>query len=85
MDFITYLPISEGFNLGLTIVDRFSKYITFFSCKATCTALDLARIFYDHIVCKFSMPKKIVAIRIVGFCPSSARPSCASYSVLWQC
>ena len=54
---------SKGFNLVFTIVDRFSKYVTFVPCKATCTASDLARIFYDHIVCKSGMPQKIVSNR----------------------
>ena len=61
MNLITHLPTFEGFNLVFTIVDRFSKYLTFIPCKATCTALDLARMFYDHIVCKFGMPPKIVS------------------------
>ena len=63
MDLITHLPTSEGFDLVFIILDRFSKYITFIPCKATCIALDLARIFYDHIVCKFGMPYKIVSDR----------------------
>ena len=63
MDLITYLPTSEGFDSVFTIVDRFSKYVTFIPCKATCTAPDLARMFYDHIVCKFGMPQKIVSDR----------------------
>ena len=63
MDLITHLPISEGFDSVFTIVDRFSKYATFIPCKATCTAPDLARMFYDHIVCKFGMPQKIVSDR----------------------
>ena len=63
MDLITYLPTSEGFDFGFTIVDRLYKCITFIPCKATCTAPDLARIFYDHIVCKFGMPQKIVSDR----------------------
>ena len=61
MDFIIHLPTSEDFNLGFTTVDRFSKYIIFIPWKATCTAPDLARMFYDHIVCKFGIPKKIVS------------------------
>ena len=63
MDLITHLPTSEGFDSVFTIVDRFSKYVTFIPCKVTCTAPDLARMFYDHIVCKFGMPKKIVSDR----------------------
>ena len=61
MDLITHLPTSEGFDLVFTIVDRFSKYVTFIPCKATCTAPDLARLFYDNI--NFGMPQKIVSDR----------------------
>ena len=67
MDLITHLPTSEGLSLDFTIVDRFSKYVTFIPCKATCTALDLARVLYDHIVCKFGMPQKIVSDRYSRF------------------
>ena len=63
MDLITHLPTSEGFDSVFAIVDRLSKYVTFIPCKATCTALDLARIFYDHIVYKFGMLQKIVSDR----------------------
>ena len=63
MHFITYLPTSKGFDSVFTIVERFSNYITFIPCKATCTAPDLARLFYANIVCKFGMPKKIVSDR----------------------
>ena len=50
-------------QLVFTIIDRFSKYVAFLPCKATCTAPDLARMFYDHIACKFGMPQKIVSNR----------------------
>ena len=63
MDFITYLPTSKGLDLVFTIINRFSKYVIFIPCKATCTAPDLAKMFYDHIVCEFGMPQKIVGDR----------------------
>ena len=61
MDLITHLATSEGFDLVFIIIDRYSKYVTFIPYKATFTALNLARMFYDQIICKFSMPKKIVS------------------------
>ena len=67
MDLTTHLPTSEGFDLVFIIVDGFSKYVTFIPCKAIGTDLDLARMFYDHIVCKFGMPKRIVTDRAVRF------------------
>ena len=33
MDLITHLPTSEGFDSVFTIVDRFSKYVTFIPAK----------------------------------------------------
>ena len=44
-----------------TIVDKFSKYVTFLPCSTNSIALDLASLFYDNIVCKFGMPVKIVS------------------------
>ena len=61
MDLVSHLPTSKRFDLVFTIVNRFSKYITFIPCKATCTAPDLARLFNDHIICKFGIPKNIVS------------------------
>ena len=82
MDLITHLPTSERLNLVFTIVDRFSKYLTFVPYKATCTAFDLARMFYEHIVCKFGMPQKIVT-GIVDFYPSSGQTlMCLLQSIL---
>ena len=63
MDLVTHLPPSCGYNMVFTIIDRFSKYITFVPCSTSNTALYLAKLFYDNIVCKFSMPVKIVSDR----------------------
>ena len=63
MDLITFLTTSERFDLVFKFFHRFSQYVTFIPYKATCTALDLARKFYDYIVCKFGMPQKIVSNR----------------------
>ena len=63
MDLITHLPLANGFDIVLSIVDRFSKFVTFVSCSTSSTALDLASLFYDNIVCKFGMPVKIVSDR----------------------
>ena len=42
-----------------TIVDMFSKYVTFLPCSTNSTAIDLVSLFYDNIVCKFGIPVKI--------------------------
>ena len=61
MDLITHFPKSSGYDAVFTIVDRFSKYVTFLPCSTNSTAIDLASLFYDNIVCKFGMPVKSVS------------------------
>ena len=61
MDLITHLPDSNEFDAIFTIVDRFSKLITFILCLTSSSALDLATLFFERIVCKFGMPSKIIS------------------------
>ena len=63
MYLITDLPHSYGHNAVFTIVDHLLKHITFVPCSKYSTAPDLALLFYDKIVCKFSMPVKVVGDR----------------------
>ena len=63
MDLITHLPHSCEHDAVFEIVDCFSKYVTFVPCSTSRTALDLASLFYDNIVCKFGMAVKIVSDR----------------------
>ncbi len=43
MDFVTHLPMtSAGFDAIFTIVDRFSKLVTFIPMKTTATAEDVS-------------------------------------------
>ena len=52
MDFVTHLPTtSRGFNSIFTIVDRFSKYVTFVPMKATDDAKHVAELFFNNWVC----------------------------------
>ena len=60
---ITHLPLSNGFDEVFTIVDRFSKFVTFVPYSKSSTALDLASLFYNNIACKFGMPAKIFSDR----------------------
>ena len=67
MDLITHFPLSNSFDAVFTIVDRFSKYVSFVTYSTSSTALDLASLFYNNIVCKFDMPAKIFSDRDSGF------------------
>ena len=64
MDLVTALPATAtGHDAIFTVVNRFSKFATFVPCKTKCSAADVARMFFDNIVCKYGMPKKVISDR----------------------
>ena len=60
-DFITNLPLSNGFNSILTIVDHFSKETEFIPCNKTATALDTSKLYLFHIWKDHGLPCTIVS------------------------
>ena len=68
MDFITHLPLTErGYDAILTCVDRFSKLCILIPCTTTIDAATTARLFFEHVVCRYGMPEKIISDRDVRF------------------
>ncbi len=68
MDFVVSLPRStRGFDAIFSIVDRFSRMCVFIPCTTQVTALDAANLFFEHWICKFGVPKKIISDRDVRF------------------
>lgn len=63
MDFIKGLPLSEGSNSILVIVDRFTKYCHFVPLKHPFTAQGVAKLILDHVVKLHGIPKSIVSDR----------------------
>ena len=64
MDFIRDLPeTKDGYNTILTFVDRFSKRTHFIPCRSDITAVDVARLFPDHIFRFHGLPDSIVSDR----------------------
>ena len=64
MDFIMPLPkSSRGFDAVFTIVDRFSRLVRFIPCHSTLTASDATSLFFEHWICRFGMPSKIISDR----------------------
>ena len=63
MDFITELPISNGFDAILVVIDRFTKYSLFIPCNKTCDARQLATIFLEKVFLFFGTPDKIISDR----------------------
>ena len=63
MDFIMGLPKSEGCNIIMVVVDRFSKYGIFIPAPAKCPAEVAAPLFLKHVVKYWGLPKTIVSDR----------------------
>jgi len=60
MDFIEGLPKSEGYDVILVVVDRFTKYAHFVALKHPFTAPTVAKAVFDNVVKLHGLPKTIV-------------------------
>ena len=63
MDFISDLPKSEGYNKILIDVDKLTKYLVIVPTTGNLTELGAAKLFHDHVITKFGMPKKVISDR----------------------
>jgi len=64
MDLITHLPKTKSDNDAIAVfVDRFSKAAIFVSCKTSCTAPELAKLFFKNVFKNYGLPKSIVSDR----------------------
>jgi len=48
-DFITKLPLAQGYDAILVVCDRFSKMVHFIATTEKMLAEGLAKLFWDHI------------------------------------
>jgi len=62
-DFITKLPIAQGYNSILVVVDRLTKMVHFISTTEKTLAEELARLFRDNVWKLHGLPKSIVSDR----------------------
>lgn len=61
MDFIEWLPKSEGYDVTLVVVDRLTKYAHFVALKHTFIAAHVAWVFLDSVVKLHGVPRSIVS------------------------
>jgi transposase InsO family protein len=64
MDLITQLPVSNGYDAILTIVDHgCTRAAIFLPCKTTVTGQEIAKLYYDNIYRWFGLPNKVISNR----------------------
>ena len=63
MDFIKTLPLSDGYDAILVIVDRLSKQGIFIPTFTNCTSEDLAKHFVLHVFSKHGVPNHVTSDR----------------------
>ena len=66
-DFITDLPLSNGFDSILTVIDQFSKETKFIPCNKTATALDTTKLYLFHVWKDHGLPHTIISDRGLQF------------------
>jgi len=62
MDFFTDLPesMASGYTGILIIVDRLTKMAIYLPCQKDINSPELARLFFEHVICKRGVPDNIV-------------------------
>ena len=65
MDFIPELPLSDGYDNVLVIVDKLTKYGIFIPCHTSITEKETAQLVFKHIICEYGIPRQIISDRDV--------------------
>lgn len=67
VDFIVKLPVLQGFDLVMVVVNHYEKMLHFIPAKETWLAKDLANAFVTHIFRLHELPERIVSDRATTF------------------
>jgi len=62
-NFITKLPLAQGYNLTLVVVDRLTKMVYFIPTIEKTLAEGLARLFRDNVWKLHGLPESIISDR----------------------
>ena len=62
-DFVTDLPLSNGYNSLLVFIDRFTKMCHLVPCLKTTDATEFAHLFLDNVIRLHGIPDSIVSDR----------------------
>ncbi len=77
LDFITKLPISQGYDSILTVTDHdCTKAAIFIPCKESMTAEETAGLIVQHVFPRFGLPSKFISNRDPKFALKFTRGLC---------
>jgi len=66
-DFITKLPLAQGYDAILVVCDHFSKMVHFIATTEKTSAKGLAKLFRDHVWKLHGLPESVILDRGVQF------------------
>jgi hypothetical protein len=77
LDFIVKLPVSQGYDLILTITDQgCTKAAIFIPCNEDITAEETAALYIKHVFAHFGLPTKIISDRDPRFMSKFIQAAC---------
>ena len=82
MDFITKLPMSQGYDSILTVTDHdCSKAVILIPCRETITAEGVAGLYVKHVFTRYGLPSKIISDRNPRFASKFTRTLCEGLQI----
>ena len=83
MDFVTDLPEStaSAYTGILDIVDRLTKMAIYLPCRKDIDSPELARMFFEHVICKHGVPDNIITDRGTQFTSRFWNRVCSHMSI----
>lgn len=81
MDFVTGLPLSEGFDAMTTVTDKFTKTLRVYPCKTTDDARTTADRFFKEVYRSHGLPRAIISDRDVRFTSKFWETLCAKLGI----
>jgi hypothetical protein len=85
MDLITGLPLSQGYDTILTIVDHgCSQGAIFLPYKTTITRPQIMQLYYEHVYPWFGLPMKVISDRDPRFRSHFGRALAKELGITWN-
>jgi len=85
MDLITGLPLLQGYDTILTIVDhRCLQGAIFLPCKTTTTGPQITQLYYKHVYPWFGLPTKVISDRDPHFMSHFGHTLAKELGITWN-